>query len=262
MLKRVDTIILGATALGLGYAHGGGDVLILEKGELMAPEFTATFRPIAAETFEDCALLRALTAAGTVRPGAIDTLSLTPPLSRFVLAERIPVHLRVRVVSCTKDADGWTVETITNEGLTAYTCATLIDTDASAHPEKLSAAPVSLTVLVSGCTEAELEPLLRENPERITAHPGWREGEWHVAYHAPAKTGADELRAGLIAAWERAFPNGECRISHMALSAHHHLPQENAVQESGICYHAGAAYTDPIAAFCAGGRMKKGESGA
>lgn len=241
MNQMLDTIVLGASMVGLGYAFSHPGSLILEPGELLAPEFTAAFRPILEPACpQEHPLVQSLRQSGILsEKGIPDPLALSAGLFRFAREQQLPILLLARLVSVRRAPQGgYRVEYLTNSGLRQREARRVLDTRPGALQKK------SLNVLCHDAAPDTAGQLCSQFPPGVQAFPGGAAGEQILSIPFPLETSLPAARQGVVQGWQQAFPKGGPHITAMAFDFDR-MPMEGSP-------YCGAAFSDPVRAFLAG----------
>ena len=214
MKERYGTILLGGSMLALGYASRHPDVVVVERGELLAPEYTACFRPATTEKAEPvCGLREFLRSRGVIEAdGAVQTLPLLPALCGFVLEREIPVQLLTAFVSARREGGDWVVTVCHNGGLQEVRAVQVIDTRTPAGGPCFfhlvcNEPPVSL--------EEKLTAAVPEGVEVLAVHT--RRASF-LTFRLPPETTLPAARELALRTFAAAFPDGEAKISVMGFA--------------------------------------------
>lgn len=249
-----DTLVLGASLAGLGYASTHPDTLILEPTEMLGQEFTASFRPIRGELpHTGGALEESLIRNGILsEKGVLDSLALSVGLYKFAKVEELSVLLLAQVVGITKVPDGFSVEFLTNTGMRTVRAARILDTR-SGHGRR------RFNVVCHNLPEDFEKRIQEQFPLGVQVVSGCREAEYYVCFAVPEKAQIYDARQMVNAGWKSAFANGEAKIT-MAAFDFDIVPEKciEFVKPDWVQF-TGAAFADPLEAFCTGARFSFGK---
>ncbi|MCI8443087.1 MAG: hypothetical protein HFG27_11230 [Provencibacterium sp.] len=244
MDNSFETIVLGASMVGLGYACAHPQSLVLEPGELLAPEFTAAFRPITGPVcMQDSPLIQSLLGAGVLSDdGALDPLAFSAGLFRFAREQRLPVLMPARPVSVRPAPQGgYLVEFLTSSGLRRKHAWYLLDT----RPKEVCRK--SLNLLCHDAVPDMAERLCGAFPLGAESLPGGVEGESILRIFFSPEDSLRAARQSIIRGWRQAFPGGGPHITAIAFDFDY-IPEPGGSLQ-------GAAFSDPADAFLCGSRL-------
>ena len=180
--RFVDTILLGASAFCLGYAAAHADSLILEPGETLLPELTATLRPARFENAQSAVTrdfaARLREADCLTESGVVDTPSLAPAVAAYARAHAMRILFRSHFVEKTPENGGFTVTYVSVDGLHRIGCRRVLSAPQVFDEEKKSV----LRALVSDVTE---EQKTKIRAAGCTVVPGFTADEWVVSLPVP-----------------------------------------------------------------------------
>lgn len=255
MKKRYGTVLLGGSMLALGYASRHPDAVVIERGELLAPEYTACFRPAPAEEAEPaCGLRDFLHSCGVIEAdGAVQTLPLLPALCGFVLERKIPVQLLTAFVSARREGEDWALTVCHNGGLQEIHAGQVIDTRTPAG------GPCFFHVI---CNEppADLEKkLAAAAPEKTAVSAVHTRRASYLTFRLPPDTGLAAARELALHTFAGAFPGGEAKISVMGFALDRR-PGAPRTDQSGSWRHLpGSDAEGPLSAWQIGERLAQEE---
>ncbi|MGI5854943.1 MAG: hypothetical protein ACOX64_00635 [Candidatus Merdivicinus sp.] len=212
MRSFYQTIVLGASMEGLGYAWAQPDTLILESSEMLAPEYTAAFHPLCGDfSREEGPLTDSLRKNGVLsRDGALDFLALSTGLYRFAGENSLPILLLAKTVEIRRSEHGTEVEFYTNQGLCTIQGTHLLDT----RPKK----PLRRTynVLCHRPSAGFAERLKEQFPLGVEIVPSFRKDECVIRFAVTKEAGISDARRMVTEGWKVAFPDGGSKITAAA----------------------------------------------
>lgn len=214
MKERYGTVLLGGSMLALGYASRHSDAVVLERGELLAPEYTACFRPAFPEEEKPaCGLREFLCGRGVIgEDGAVQTLPLLPALCGFVLERNIPVQLLTAFVSARREGGDWVLTVFHNGGLQDIRAAQVIDTRTPAG------GPSRFHVVCNEPPSCLEEKLAAAAPEGVSVSAVHTRLASFVSFRLPPETDLPAARELALRTFAAAFPEGEAKISAMGFA--------------------------------------------
>ncbi len=135
MKKYYDTVILGATFLGLGAALAKGkDVAVIEKGSLFGAEYVDCFRSAKETEFEPKTMLgqhffAELKARGLVAEnGQLYQAPAVYVLSSFLKEKEIDIYMMTEVISIEKTEAGYRITIFNTQGFSTIETKRILDT--------------------------------------------------------------------------------------------------------------------------------------
>ena len=145
-MRKTDTLIIGATFLGIAYAKAHKNCLIIEKGEVVCSDFVgcADITPVnlalkySTQTEALCSELKRrglLTDTGNVHIYPISGV-----MSDYILKNKIKLIMDTRIVSIKKESEGYKVTVFSINGFDTVYADKIIDTspippENICHPE-------------------------------------------------------------------------------------------------------------------------------
>ena len=132
-MKRIKTLLIGATCFSVGYAMEHKDCLILEKGVWACSDFssslyasvtantpTTAFGKQFVDTLKNANLLN--------EQGEIHVLPIADVLCDIIVKQHISVRFEASFISANKRSGGYEVVFFTREGFEKILCEKIIDT--------------------------------------------------------------------------------------------------------------------------------------
>ena len=135
-MRQVESLLVGATAYAVGYAAGNKNCMIVEEGQWVGSDFSATLNAEcvdvqALQTAAAKTLADDLTARGLLdEAGRVHILPIAAKLSEELLRLNVTVLFDATTVSVEKEKDGYVVTIFHRNGFEKIEAKRVIDTRA------------------------------------------------------------------------------------------------------------------------------------
>lgn len=223
MKKSFDTLVVGATAVGIGYAAAHPGTLVIDSGEIPFPEF------VLAVVSADCG--QADTDLGRALHGQLDKYGIVhknnagseeldvqrfSPVSCKIIREMdIAVLLLTRIVSIREAAlGGFDIEIHNNEGVSAIHTNKIVDTastPSAALRKQYQPEKQVLHLLASDFDSAEClvggEGIIKRKEPN---------GLWNLGFSFDSTVSITQARERIIAFWQERLSKTPARIVMLA----------------------------------------------
>lgn len=256
MKKEADTIIIGGTYFGIGYACAHPGCLILESSQVLGGDFHKGLRTADASGLgageADTEPGRLMRKYGVWKDGRFDVLKAAPVLHEYVAGNKdIRLLVNVKILSVKPVDDGYQVEYVSNSGIHRIYCSKLLDTSAlrETWPEGARCISKTLNLFTLSVNEAFDERIRQSCPEWVV-EAGTREGERFVKIPCSKEATLAEAYEVMTARWNEAFPNGEEKILFVAEEFDYIC--EGIHEELAPCPWNGERFSNPLTAFVKG----------
>ncbi|WP_373264318.1 hypothetical protein [Hungatella hathewayi] len=225
MAKHVETVIVGATYYGIGYACTHPNCLILEPSQVLGGNFHKGLRTASmdglGEREADTGLGKLMKEYGVWTEYGFDVLKAAPVLHEFVSqTEGLRLLLNVKLLAVRRKDEGaesYDVEYSSNSGIHHVCCSRVLDTTVLRDTNLFGVRLLSKTLnLFTLCIGGDFEEKLKFVCPECMIEEGVNPGEKIVKFPAaPGDTIADAYEA-VVELWRLAFTEGEEKILFMA----------------------------------------------
>ncbi len=224
MKKRYDTIVLGATYYGLGYASSHPDCLVLEEFQTVGGDFHHSLHPArmdaGAERAADTELGRLMRQYGVWTETGFDLLKVSPVAREFAARKMeggMGILLDAHVISVEKCEADVIVTFITNEGIQSVKGSHLVDAtvDCISAPSAVRRTAKSLNVFTV-CMGPDLEAKLMAVCPGCEVTDGSNENEKLIQFPVPVDEPMTKAYQNMMEIWKEAFPGHEEKILFVA----------------------------------------------
>lgn len=259
MEKYVETIIVGATYYGIGYACTHPNCLILEPSQVLGGNFHKGLRTAGTAGLgkreADTGLGKLMKEYGVWTEAGFDVLKAAPVLHEFVSqTEGFQLLLNVKLLAVRRkdeEAESYDVEYISNSGIHHVYCSRVLDTTVLRDTDPFGVRLLSKTLnLFTLCKGGDFEEKLKFVCPDCVIENGVNPEEKIVKFPAaPGDTIADAYEA-VVELWRLAFTEGEEKILFMAEDFEY--VGECAGEVFSPCAWVGEDVPNPLTAFVKG----------
>lgn len=256
MENRVETIIVGATYFGVGYAAAHPGCLILEASEILGGDFHHSARAVdqneLSEEETGTELGQLMKEYHILENGRFDVLKSILALHEYVSRHKeISILLNVNILSIESAKDGYRVTYSSNEGIHTVFCNRIIDTTVrrATCPEGAVCRKKSLN-LFTVCTSEQFDSRLTEACPDCVVTAGMYPGERLVKIPFDAQEKLLDAYGTVTELWKKAFPCGEEKILFIAQDFDYVCERTN--EESAPYVWNGGRFPHPLIAFAKG----------
>lgn len=276
MEKYVETVIVGATYYGIGYACAHPNCLILEPSQVLGGNFHKGLRTAGTaglgEREADTGLGKLMKKYGVWTEAGFDVLKAEPVLHEFVSqTEGLRLLLNVKLLAVRRTDEGaemaenplhmcpaekcqaerYDVEYISNSGIHHVYCSRVLDTTVLRDTNPFGVRFLSKTLnLFTLCMGGDFEEKLKSVCPECVIEDGVNPGEKIVKFPAaPGDTIAETYEA-VVELWRLAFKEGEEKILFMAEDFEYVC--ECAGEVFSPCSWVGEDVSNPLTAFVKG----------
>lgn len=259
MKNHVNTIIVGATYFGIGYASSHPDCLVLESSQILGGEFHQNVKAVEdsggiGEREGNTELGRLMKKYQVWKDGKLDILKAAPVFHEYVSGwkrGRIPILLDVKVLTVRQKQDGYEVEYMSNRGISCISCEKLLDTTTlrDTYPSGAFCKEKTLNLFTLCMGDGFEKKLQAQHPE-CKIVDGMEPGEKFVKIPFPPEEQVTDAYDAVVDLWKKAFPDGEEKILFLACDFEYHC--ERSKEEQAPCAWSGGTYSNPLTAFAEG----------
>ena len=256
MKRKTNTLIVGATYFGIGYASAHGDCLILESSQIAGCDFhhgtlTADISSIGQkESSSDLGkLMKAYHAWDNDK---FDVLKAAPVLHKYLtIRDDINMILDAKILAVTKTDCGYSVKYITNSGINEICCAQILDTTVlrDTYPEGAYCTAKTLDIFTLCLTDTFADKLKAVCPE-CTITDGMYPDERIITIPFSGEDSLLNAYRKVTDLWRKAFPDSEEKILFIAQDFHYCC--EPANEASAPCKWISEKFPNPLTAFVKG----------
>lgn len=256
MKQRYETVVLGGTYSGLGYAFGHPDCLVLEESQILGGDFHHSLRPVRLDEIpdaaRDCELAGIMTEYGVWTESGFDMLKAEAVVHEYAarkLETGLQIIMDARIMDIHRQPDGVRVRFITNEGIRDVWADRLVDAtvECISAPGAVRCAARTLNVFTVAL-ERDFTERLRMGCEACCVLEGPLENEKLIQFPVSLECPLEKAYLDMMTMWKRAFPNGEEKILFVAQTFDERYEPVGGMPEGWIGERCG----DPITAFWKG----------
>lgn len=212
-MKQYDTVVLGASAFACGMALcAPGRVCILERGILLAPEYTAALhRPVlsAAQTDAGRRLRRELSERGIAVGDRVHLPPVADVLALLLTECRAQMLLQCETVDMVAEADGYLLKVMATDGIGQLRARRIVDTTPegfrSAGVDAIARRAICAALLGHAAAPLPEQPIPTEVGQ-VTVYTGALPDEYLIRLELPRDAGFGEARRRLHRAFRSAAP--------------------------------------------------------
>lgn len=258
MEKKIDTLIVGATYFGIGYASvHPQECMIIEQSQTLGSDFHQNLRSAdmgEADGYEAAAELGNLLRELHIwEDGKFDILKASPAIHKYVAETQKDIHilLDARLIALSREEEGYLVKYMDNEGIHFLRCGRVLDTTMcrDTDPAGARCTAKTLNLFTAGVTEGFEGKLTAVCPEcRILE--GYHKGEKIVKIPFEPQVKMLAAYDEMTKLWKKAFPDGEEKILFVAEEFESVCEEADGAESP--CPWNGGRYANPLSAFAAG----------
>lgn len=257
MKNKIDTVIVGATYFGIGYASAHPNCMIIESSQILGGDFhhsgrTADVRGIG-EKEGATDLGKLMQELQIWENDKFDVLKASPAIHKYVCEtnEDINILLDAKIISIDKAADGCSVKYMDNEGIHQVHCNKMLDTTMcrDTYPAGAVCTAKTLNLFTVNVTEDFESKLKAVCPEcQIEEGKNEREKIVKIPFDPAAKM--LDAYGQMIEIWKHAFPAREEKILFVAEDFEYTCEERS--DNSAPCAWNGGRFANPLTAFVEG----------
>lgn len=258
MGKKIDTLIVGATYFGLGYASVHPESVVIESSQILGGDFhhCARFADLSVLTEKEASteIAESMKKEHVFEDGKFDVLKASPVIHQFVserLGKNMQVLLDAKLLEVNKLDSGFELKYIDNEGLHQISCDKILDTtmERETYPAGAICTKKSLN-LFTVSVENEFEEKLNAIYPNIEIKACKNEDEKLVCIPFTPEKKMLEAYEEMTEIWKKAFPKGKERILFVADKFEYTC--EAANEAEAPCAWNGGRFANPLTAFLQG----------
>lgn len=258
MKNETDTLIVGATYFGIGYASAHPkECTVIESSQVLGGDFHQNLRPAdvqeAGEREASTELGKLMRRLHIWEEDRFDVLKSAPAIHKYAAEKENDIHilLDARIISISGKTNGYEVKYMDNEGIHLLHCNKILDTTMcrDTYPAGARCSAKTLNLFTAAVTE-DFEGKLKNVCPECRVFEGPYAGEKVVKFPFGPTTGRLAACAELTNLWKKAFPEGEEKILFVA-EEFEYVCEETEDGEAP-CPWYGESFANPLSAFTAG----------